>query len=210
MKSTWRNIAISLAGICQATAQVEQLAKTGYLKTEEFETSINSLFEQNPESTESVFGGIHKLESGFDVLIDLLNNHRSPKNADLLRYVLGVMHLQKRLRKRTEMLYIIGNRLETSQRQAEHFGITHDNVVANLAEIYTDTISKLPYRIQVMGEHSYLQQPRVANQVRVLLLSAIRCATLWRQNGGSRWHLLMHRAKVADAAIELKEQCKRH
>ena len=143
------DIALSLAGICQATSQVEQLAKTGYLKTEQFETAVKSLFVTNPQTTEEVYGSVHNLIDGLETLLNLIENHREQKNADLLRYILGVMHLQKRLAKRSEMLYIIGTRLETAERQSEHFGITHDNVVSNIADIYSDTISKFPYRIQV-------------------------------------------------------------
>ena len=208
MKNTWRNISISLAGICQATSLVEQLAKTGYLQSEPFETAVKSLFEQNPDSTESIFGDITRLEHGYEVLLDLLNNHRAPKNADVLRYVLGVMHIQKRINRRSDMLHVIGTRLDTANRQADHFGVNHDNTIANIAEIYTDTISKLPYRIQVTGEYGYLQQQRVANQVRVLLLAAVRASTVWRQNGGSRWHMLFHRSKIVDATQELLKECK--
>ncbi len=210
MEKTWRNIAISLAGAAQAVSLVEQLAKTGYLHADEFETAIGSLLAQNPSTTESVFGGVHKLRRGFDVLDDLLNRHRDPKNGDLLRYMLGVMHIQKRLSRRSEVLRVIGTRLEKAELQIEHFGPTHDNVVSNIADIYTDTISKFQYRIQVTGEYSYLQQPRLASQVRVLLLAAIRAITLWRQIGGSRWQLLVYRGKIDAANKALMQTCKVH
>ncbi len=209
MNHTWENITLSIAGVCQATNLVESLAKTGYLKTAQFEIAVKSLFELNPESTEAVFDNKTNLEEGLEVLTRLLRQHRSPKNADNLRYVLGVLHLQRRLSRRSEMLYIIGNRLESAKKQAEHFGVSHDNVVANIAEIYSDTISKLPYRIQVTGEFEYLQQTRVANQVRVLLLAAIRAATLWRQNGGTRWHLIFQRSKLANEADTLINEIKK-
>lgn len=203
MEKSWHNHVVALAGIFQACKTVEQLAKTGYLKTAAFETAIRSLFETNPVSAEAVFGDIPNLEEGFEVLKDVLQNHRDLRNRDLLRYSLGVLHLQKILARRSDVLYIIGNRLQKAQEQSTHFGLTHDNVVANIAEIYTDTISKFNYRIQVTGELNYLQQQRVANQVRVLLFGAIRAATLWRQVGGSRWQFLVYRAKLADKAEEL-------
>jgi len=210
LDKTWRNIAIGLAGAAQAISLVEQLAKTGYLHTDEFETAINSLLKQVPETTESVFGNVHKLSRGLDVMDELLNHHRDPKNGDLLRYMLGVMHIQKRLARRSEILYVIGNRLKKAEIQVEHFGSTHDNVVSNIADIYTDTISKFQYRIQVTGEHSYLQQPRLASQVRVLLLAAIRAITLWRQVGGSRWQLLIYRGKIDTANKALMHECTLH
>ncbi|MFL0808937.1 MAG: high frequency lysogenization protein HflD [Agarilytica sp.] len=208
--TTWRNIAIALAGAAQAVSTVEQLAKTGYLKSDDFETAVHSLFAQSPESTEAVFVDIPHLNNGLEVLLELLKHHRNPKNTDLLRYILGVMHIQKRLSRRKDLLHVIGNRLEKAATQAEHFSPTHDNVVSNIAEVYTDTISRFQYRIQVMGEYTYLQQPRVAGQIRVLLLAAIRAITLWRQVGGTRWQLILYRSKVTEAAEALYRESRQH
>ena len=210
MEKSWHNLTIALAGAVQAINLVEQLAKTGYLNTGELATSVSSLFQQNPESTAAVFDGIQHLHRGFDVLENLLKHHRDPSNNSLLRYMLGVLHLQKRLARRADMLQIIGNRIDNAHQQSSHFGPTHDNVIANIAEIYTDTISKLPYRIQVTGEPRYLQQQRVANQIRTLLLAAIRAVTLWRQVGGSRWQLLLYRGRLASVAAELAKQSHVH
>ncbi len=203
MDKSWRNVAISLAGLIQASQQVEQLAKSGYLQTEIFETAVRSLLDQSPKSVESVYGGIEKIRGGAETLSELLANHRDLKHADILRYALGIIHLQKKLAGRSDVLYVVGTRLQKVQHQVNHFGPNHDNVVANIADLYTDTISKFQYRIQVTGEYSYLQQQRVANQIRALLLSGIRSATLWRQLGGSRWHLLFYRKQMNSAAAEL-------
>lgn len=196
-------MAIALAGLIQASEQVEQLAKSGYLQTATFETALRSLLAQTPESVESVYGGIDKIRQGAGTLAELLANHRDPKHADILRYTLGIIHLQKKLAARSEVLYVVGTRLEKVQHQVNHFGYSHDNVVANIADLYTDTISKFQYRIQVTGEYSYLQQQRIANQIRALLLSGIRSATLWRQLGGTRWHLLFYRKQMNSAATQL-------
>lgn len=198
--SSWRELTFAFGGVVHAARQVAQLAKTGYLNTDQFEVSVNSLFQRNPQNTEEVLSGGAHMDEAFEVLRELLNNHRDVRNSDVLRYTLGIVHLQKKLSRRKEMLYVIGNRLEQAEKQAHHFGVTHDNVIGNIADVYTDTLSKFPYRIQVTGEYSYLQQPRVANQVRVLLLAGIRSATLWRQLGGTRLHLLFYRKPMAEAA----------
>jgi high frequency lysogenization protein len=208
LEKSWKNVAIGLAGVFQATALVERLAKTGYLDTAEFETAVRSIFEQNPPSAEAVFGGTQNLVRGLETLVTVMGDHRNPAHGDILRYTLGVFHVQKKLSKKPDMLQILGTRIEKAKLQAEHFGLTHDNVVANLAGAYTDTISTFQYRIQVTGEFSYLQQTRVANQVRVLLLAAIRAATLWRQAGGSRWQLLLSREKITAAAQELLQEAR--
>lgn len=209
LENIWRDRTIALAGITQAVDLMDKLAKTGYLNSRDFETSARSLFEQNPTSTEAVFGDADKLRRGYEVLLDLLQKKRGPEQTALIGYSLGVLHLQQRLSKNRVMLEQVGERLGKCQHQIQHFGVTHENVIANIASIYTDTISTFSFRIQVVGEYQYLQQTRVANQVRVLLLAGIRAAMLWRQVGGTRWHFLLQRKTLIATAETLLEQAKR-
>lgn len=210
LQNIWRDRTIALAGIAHAVDIMDKLARTGYLNSRDFETSVRSLLEQNPSTTEAVFGDAHRIRRGYEVLRDLLKKKRGQdQTTALIGYCLGVLHLQQRLAKNRTMLNQVGERLGKCHHQVQHFGITHDNVIANIASIYSDTISTFPFRIQVVGEYQYLQQARVANQVRVLLLAAIRSATLWRQLGGTRWHLLLQRKLLISAAEELLDQAKR-
>ncbi len=204
MSKNWNDIALALAGVFQAAALVEQLAKTGYIPSEPQLASVGSLLEQNPTSTLSVYGGDTKnLELGLKVMSDILHHHQNRDYPDTLRYVLGILHLQKKMMKRKDMLELIGTRLEQSARQAEHFGITHENVLSNIGSLYSDTISTFKFRIQVTGDFSYLQQTRVANQVRALLFAGIRSATLWRQVGGKRTHVIFGRKRLSSTADEI-------
>ena len=210
MQNIWRDRTIALAGIAQAVDLMDKLAKTGYLNSRDFETSVLSLLEQNPVSTEAVFGEAYRVRRGYEVLRDLLSRKRGQEQTTAqIGYCMGVLHLQQRLAKNRIMLNQVGERLSKCHHQVQHFGATHDNVISNIASIYTETISTFPFRIQVVGEYQYLQQARVANQVRVLLLAAIRAAMLWRQLGGTRWHLLFQRKTLIATAEELLDQAKR-
>lgn len=200
----WNNIVISMAGIFQAASLVEQLAKTGRVPSPPLETAIASLFDMNPDSVLSVYGNnTANLDRGLNSLVDAFGQRGQDKNPDTLRYVLSLLHLQKKLSQRQDMLGVIGKRLEQAGQQAEHFGQSHDNVIANLASIYSDTISTFRFRIQVTGDFTYLQQERIANQIRALLLAGIRSGVLWRQSGGSRLHLLTSRKAMARTAQEM-------
>lgn len=199
---------IALAGIVQQAALVETLAKTGHVNNSEFETAVNALLCQNPGSTIEVFGKLSHLELGLTHLIELLSRKPTDKK-DSVRYVMGIMHLQKQLLKRGDMLEIIASRLSKSQDQNEHFSATHENVVSGLAAIYTDTISQLSFRIQVMGEYNYLQQQRIANQIRALLFAGIRSAVLWRQLGGSRLKIITQRKAILESAKSLLDDAKK-
>lgn len=206
VSKNWNDLSIALAGLFQATGLVEQLAKTGYVPSDAYRTNIESLFELNPENTLAVYGNnVANLHFGLTLLHDILRPGKEGqlRHADALRYSLGILHLQKKLAGRKDMLGVIGSRLTTAAQQAEHFSSTHDNVIANLGGLYSETISTFRFRIQVTGDYNYLQQQRIAHQVRALLLSGIRAATLWRQLGGNRWQLLFNRKKVADCVEQL-------
>ena len=207
-ENTWQDKAISLAGIFHAADMVEHLAKSGYLNTQDFTTSVNSLFEINPDSTEKVYGSALHVNRGLEVLERFLINHRAPENADVLKYVLGMLHLQKKLSANKKMLNTLSTRLETLEGKKQHFESTHDNIVAGIAELYTDTISTFSFRIQVTGEYHYLQQSRVANQIRALLLCGIRSAMLWRQIGGSRIDFFFKRKVVLLETQDLLKRIK--
>lgn len=208
METSWRNQTIALAGAMQALTTLEHLAKTGYSKSDEIETAVNSLFNTQPESVEAVYSNIGKLESGLDTLERLLTHYTSPENSDLLRYVIGIIHVEKTLSRKQDVLSIIGSRLDTAKQQSSHFGITHENVIGNIADIYSDTISKFRYRIQVTGNVNYLQQARVANQVRTLLFAAVRSIILWRQIGGRRWQIVVNRKQILEQCHELQREAK--
>lgn len=202
MSTQFDDITLALAGVVQACLLVEQVAKTGYVQQEAYQVSINSLLDLNPPTALDVYGGNpQNLRLGLEGLCEMLKG--TPKQTDSLKYVMGALHLQKKLSGRSDMQNVIGSRISQAQSQSEHFGATHENVIGNLASIYSDTISTFKFRIQVMGDYNYLQQSRIADQIRALLLAAIRSGTLWRQMGGNRWHLLFQRKKIVAAAEAL-------
>jgi high frequency lysogenization protein len=204
VSKNWNDMAIALAGVFQAAALVEQLAKTGFVPSDAQNASVSSLFKLNPDSTADVFGNdLKDIELGLKVMSDLLSNKSNPEYPDTLRYVLGILHLQKKLHGRPDLQDIIANRLQKTQHQVEHFGIGHENVLGNIADIYSDTISIFKFRIQVVGDYSYLQQNRVANQIRALLFAGIRAATLWRQVGGNRFRVIVNRKRLSSVADTL-------
>ncbi len=202
MSRNLQEITLALAGVVQAAMLVEQVAKSGQVPQDAFKCSIESLFDLNPSSTLAVYGGsAQHLRIGLEALRDMLGGQH--KHQDAMRYALGALHLQKKLAGRKDMLNIIASRVAQAATQAEHFSSTHDNVVGNLGQIYSETISTFRFRIQVMGDYNYLQQTRIASQIRALLLASIRSAMLWRQLGGTRWHLLLQRKALASQADQL-------
>jgi high frequency lysogenization protein len=202
---TLTNQTIALAGIAQATALVQQLATTGKADQDAMGTSIGSILKIDADSVEDVFGGLSGVKLGLAQLQERISG-KGVANPDQATYAAILMFLEKQLAKRPEMQKTIRTGVEKAQAQAEHFGLLHDNVFANLGDLYYQTISTLLPRIMVNGEQSYLSNPDNVNRIRALLLAGIRAAMLWRQCGGSRWKALFFRKNLQDEAQRLRAQ----
>jgi high frequency lysogenization protein len=195
---------LALAGLCQAASLVQQIAHNGHCDNTALETCLRSLFATNADTTLDVYGGeLSDIRPGLETLSTVLAQQSRPQDVEILRYVLNLIHLESKLRRRNDMLEIIASRIDQARHTASHFGYTHSNLISNLASIYGDTISTFRLRIQVSGNPQILQQEENAAKVRALLLAGIRSAVLWRQSGGHRWQLIFARKKVIGHAREL-------
>ena len=195
MTKSLRDRTIALAGVYQAAYLVHQIATRGMTDSAALEASINSVFKLDAPSTEAVFGDAGGVITG----LSTLKRQLSEKHADTMQitqYVVTLLHLERKLARQPELLERIATGIRQAQQQSEHFSVTHENVLANLAETYKNTISTLTPRVLVQGEHGYLNNPDNANKVRAILLAGIRAAVLWAQCGGSRWHVLFKRSAL--------------
>ncbi|MGB1613059.1 MAG: DUF489 family protein, partial [Arenicellales bacterium] len=68
---------------------------------------------------------------------------------------------------------------------------------------YTETLSHLGPRIMIKGEQSYLEDQRNVNEIRALLLAGVRCAYVFSELGGKKWHLFLNRKSTAAIAGQL-------
>jgi len=189
---------IAFAGMCQAAALVQHVAKDGHCDNNGFETSIKAILNNNPSSTLDVFGSEQNLKIGLETLISGVNG--TPQGSELTRYMISLMALERKLSTRPDVMSKLGDRIETLIRQTDHYDLFDDQMIANVASVYLDVISPIGPRIQVTGTPSVLQQTTCQQKVRALLLSGIRCAVLWRQVGGKRRHLIFGRKKMVQQA----------
>lgn len=198
---------IALAGVFQATALVKAVARHGSAEPRPaYEASLGSLFEFDPPSTEAVFGGLGGVHHGLNVLRQQLDPGSRSRDLEITKYAVSLLHLEGRLRGRPAMLTALREELEASRAQVEYFSLTHGNVIARLADIYSRTISTLGTRIMVNGEPQLLAQQEKADQIRALLLAGMRAAVLWHQVGGSRLKLLLGRRRLLAAAESLRRR----
>jgi high frequency lysogenization protein len=193
---------LALAGIYQAAALVDQIARTGISDSSALEATIGSVLRLDTPDVPTVFGGAEGVALGLRTLLAQLDNQAS-RNNQISRYAVSLLHLERRLAKQPQMSARIGSGIQATQRQAEHFNATHGAVLGALANLYEETFSTLRFRINVSGEQTHLANPDNVNKVRALLLAGVRAAVLHRQCGGRAWTLLLRRSRTLNAAREL-------
>lgn len=205
MARTLDDATLALAGVFQSAWLVNEVALRGRVPSEPFAAVIEAIFMVDAPDTPSVYGGIARLETGLGLLVRHLGGKPPEEEMQIVRYVLAVLHLERKLIRNRRLMGVLGAGVTRIQGQAAHFSTTHENVIAALADLYVNTVSTLTPRIIVGGEQGHLGQSANANRVRALLLAAMRSAVLWRQNGGTRLQLLFRRRQIAAAAQRLGE-----
>jgi high frequency lysogenization protein len=201
-----RDQVVALGGVFQACCLVDTLARTGNVQADALLVAMSSLLNQNPDNCESVFGDISKLTEGFEAMEKLIGAGKHKNLPNTLRYVLGVIFLERKVLNSKVVLDKIGAGIAQANIQANHFSPSHENVINNLADLYTNTISTFRFRIQVSGQSGYLQQADVANRVRCLLFAGIRAGILWQQMGGRRWHFVFYRKQILEQVRLLRSE----
>lgn len=207
MSHTLENQTLAFAGICQAASLVQQVSRQGTIEDKAtLAATLNSILMTDAEQPADIYGGHEQLALGYQAIVDQLSNDSARKNAELTRYLVGIVALERKLAKRRDLMAMLGERINQVKRQRHHFELLDEQVLANLASIYSDIVSPIGPRIQVAGNPTYLQQPLVQHQIRALLLAGIRSAVLWRQLGGKRRHILFGRKRlVAQAQSALRK-----
>ena len=195
---------IALAGLFQAMEAVDHTAQTGRCSDVVLETSIKSLFVENPDNALAVYGELTDIKPGLQLLQRLLSdNNTNNKHLNYVRYTLAIIQLERKLSKTPDMLNTISKRLEHTKNQINHFGILHENVCSGIASIYSDTLSTFSLRVHISGHEQQLKVPQNADKIRSLLLAGMRSAILWRQVKGHRWHFIFKRKAIINECDNL-------
>lgn len=209
MAKNYYDITLAMAGICQSAHLVQQLAHQGQADSDALHVSLSSVIELNPDSTLAVFGGEEAhLKLGLETLLSVLNTtNRQGLSAELTRYTLSLMVLERKLHASEGAMDKLGSSIQGLQRQLEHFGLESDPLLNAMAGIYVDIISPLGPRIQVTGAPDVLQNSQIQSKVRATLLAGIRAAVLWHQVGGSRLQLMFSRGRLSAQAKQILAHC---
>jgi len=186
---------LALAGVFQGAALAQQLATEGRCDELAFEASISSVFRIDADSVGGVYGGVSGVRRGLRTLVAQFDD--STRDIAVMRMAVTVLRLERSLSRNRPLLERLREGIVSAQRQVEHFGMSHPNVAARLAELYATTLSTLKPRVMVTGNPTHLQQKANVDRVRAALLASARSAVLFHQLGGRQWHLLIYRKQCA-------------
>ena len=199
------NQTLALAGLFQATQLVRETAWQGRVSDPAaFRATLGSILKIDADSPLDVYGGAAAVAVGLKVLLAQIADNRS-RDVELTRYGATLLHLERRLARRADLLETLGREL-SGMDQAGVAGLSGAGddgatplLVTRLASLYQRTISTLQPRVMVQGDQGYLSRTDLADQIRALLLGGIRSAVLWRQMGGGRLRLLFFRGATQRA-----------
>ncbi len=191
---------IALAGVLQACQQVQRLARKGVPEESIYNNSIQSILVLDAVSTPAVYGGLGGVRAGLTLISDGVLTSPDASSLEILRYMMAILQLQNQLYKDQQKFNAFGQAVERLS------GFSTDELKSACSDVYQTHISVLRPQIIVQGEQEYLQNEGVPEQVRAMLLAAIRSAVLWQQKGGGKFRLVWERTRMRHAAKKLLSQ----
>jgi len=209
VNTDFRNRCIALAGLIQSVRLVQQTARGERRDAAATVVCLGSIFNTDPETALAVYGDVASLRTGIETLLVQLGSDSARRDMELTGYAITLLHLERKLKQQPQMLRMLGDGIAKISALRENPAYQDPEMIADLAELYTSTISTLQPRIMVKGEPSILTATDSRNMIRALLLGGMRAAVLWRQCGGNRVQLLFRRKALLRDCRKLLEAARR-
>lgn len=201
-----RNQTIALAAVCQAAKLVCDVSKGKEINKDAELQLYKGIMVTSPNSVFDVYPNIEDLTDGTSVMLKQMSGKTDRADMEITRYIAGIMSLAKKLIQSNRTQQKLTEVISDVERRLEHFDINSDSVLSNFADGYSQAISPLGQKIQVMGDPNVLRQESSQNKIRALLLSGVRAGVLWRQMGGKRRQFIFNRKQlVQDIVLFHKE-----
>ena len=108
---------IAFAGICQAVALVQQVAKNGHCDSDAFEASLKAILNTSPVNTVGVFGRESNLKIGLECIVKGIDS--TPSGSEVTRYIISLMALERKLSGRKDAMSQLGDRIQMIDRQLD-------------------------------------------------------------------------------------------
>lgn len=201
-----RSQTIALSAMCQSALMIQHVSKGTILDKDSLMCLFNGVIATDPQSVFDVYSSIETLADGAKLVQHQLSGNATKKDVEVTRYLAGIMSISKKLLKNPSALGGLKEKLDEVQRRLTHFELDDPSIIQNFADCYSEIISPLGQKIQVIGNPALLKQTSVQHKVRALLLSGVRAAVLWRQMGGKRRDFIFNRKTVLQDVISFNQE----
>lgn len=192
---------LALGGLAQAVQIVRKLADTGHTDHAAMRTLMGSVLAIDAPNVEAIYGSRQEIRSGLTRLRQQLSEGNT--DPDFTRLAMSVMALERTFSRDQDVAEKVKDAILAAPRNDSTDGNTSPELLKAFAEIYATHISPLKPRVMVQGNPHYLAQDHVVEEIRAILLAALRSAVLWRQMGGSTLDFIFRRPAMTAAIVEL-------
>ena len=195
------NAVLALSAFSQATHLASHIAMTGQCDEQAFNSVVEAIYCLHSPSTQALYPpeamhlGLHSLRQ---LLTPKAQQNVSPAP---WHYVWKLNAFVKKLQRQPLLLKQIQQRLQQAIQQRAFFQQDAQQSLSVLSQLHGWLMQQIPLSFQIKGKAEHLHQPLNIVRIRVLLLAAIRAGVLWRQLGGTLWHLWWQRHHYRHQAL---------
>ncbi len=199
--------ALALAGLVQSCYLITGIARTGMVSQDNLSGCLESIFVTNPNDTLDVYKDGNGVRTGLRLVAEILGKLNIGEHGETVRYVMGVLSLEQRLRRTPKLLRSLGAGISAIQehRHLNELTVADEDIISRLSHLYEETAATVEPRIRILGQQKHLANTMNTSRIRALLLAAIRSAVLWHQLDGRRSQWLLGRTKLLRATARVSE-----
>lgn len=115
--SRWEYRNIALAAVTQCASLVHRLASQGSVPAASLRSCLVPVYDMDPASLDALYPDVRRFSEGIDILQRSFDSEGLRDNAEVVRYLFGMLMLQQHLGRRDDMQQQIRERLQALQRR---------------------------------------------------------------------------------------------
>lgn len=203
-----RSETIALAALFQACNQIQKIARTGYADSHASAAIIRALIITDAKTIDDIYDP-QKLVVGLKQLVTsftAISSDKQESTIEVTKNAFKLIALEQAIEKNAQIFNRLGQnidslRLSILSKYSDYEDGNVDTVlkedcIKDYANLYQSLISPNFPKLIIYGEEQYLRISENQDQIRALLLAAIRAVVLWRQVGGRRRFFVFRRKSI--------------
>ena len=203
-----RSETIALAALFQACNKIKKIARTGYADSHASAAIIRALIITDAKTIDDIYDP-QKLVVGLKQLVTsftAISSDKQESTIEVTKNAFKLIALEQAIEKNAQIFNRLGQnidslRLSILSKYSDYEDGNVDTVlkedcIKDYADLYQSLISPNFPKLIIYGEEQYLRISENQDQIRALLLAAIRAVVLWRQVGGRRRFFVFRRKSI--------------